>query len=159
MQTSSLNTITNPLFRSLGFKEYRRGEEPLWEEPGHIGLRARMPRGEYMHNFGGKRMTIRDSEFVFFRIELISEKTTEHDLLTWRQFFTNALQKDNGLVGSSVHVDILQHITDEEAEQVIVRVPNVHHRMFWEAVSSWADVREGLAMRVVRKSESLIALT
>ena len=159
VQTNSQTVITNKLFQSLGFKEYLRGEEPLWDEVGQIAVRSRMTRAEYMLNFGQRQATVRETEFTYFKISLVQEKMTEHDLLTWRQFFANALQQDNGILGTSIHIDILQHITDEEDEAVIVRVPRPDHQIFWQAVSGWSDRNQNLGMRVDKVAESLIAVT
>lgn len=131
-------------------------------------------------------ITYTKTEFSFFHVALIEESSAKQeevsgqltDLLSWRQLITMALTRDHGLLGSSIHVDILHQFTPgiseppsritktlnhepnvpSGVESIIFRVPSVDKRVVWEAISGWVDLEHGRAFRVMGVSDYLTAL-
>ena len=101
-------------------------------------------------------VTLTKPEFCFLSIVLVSDRNADPvDLITWRQLITTALTRDHGLLGSSIHVDIL-HQDTSEGDKVILRVARVNKRMVWSALGGSVD--GGQAIRVLSVSDHLVAL-
>lgn len=109
-------------------------------------------------------VTLTRPEFSFLSVALVREpesvEGTVTDLLTWRQWIATALTRDHGLLGSSVHVDILHQEPAQQGrdEKVLIRVAKVDRKMAWNSISGWSDETRGLAMRVIQVSDHLTAL-
>lgn len=112
-------------------------------------------------------LTLDTPEFCFLHVSLVYIADTASnvardplELLTWRHLIATALTREHGILGGSVHVDILHHkaATTLEPEKVIIRIPRTDQRMVWNAISGWSDARVGRAMRVLKVSDSLAAL-
>lgn len=115
-------------------------------------------------------VTFRTSEFSFLVVALVrdtdkgsSERSL--DLLSWRQRIATALTANHGLLGSSIHVDILHHqdaaVGGEGAgdgERVWIRVPRVDRKMVWNALAGAGDEASGTGLRVLAVTDHLTAL-
>lgn len=110
-------------------------------------------------------ITLDKPEFCFLSISLIyirdnSKSLEETDLLTWRQLVATALNRDHGLLGSSIHVDILHHQQRcaSDDEKIVIRVPRVDKKMVWNSISGWHDPATNRALRVLKVSDHLCAV-
>lgn len=101
-------------------------------------------------------ITVTRCEFAFLKIELVSQSAETLDLLTWRQMLTLALERDQGVFGSSAHIDIIHQTMIEGKDTVILRIPNVNKAAAWNAISSWSDQERRL--KVVSVSDYLAPL-
>ena len=113
-------------------------------------------------------IALRLPEFSFLKVAVVQARPDDSgpmDLITWRHLVATALTRDHGLLGSSVHVDILHQYSVEKAareteqeEAILIRVPRVDKRMVWGSVSGYHDPSKGLALRVLGVSDHLVAL-
>lgn len=98
----------------------------------------------------------RTTEFAFFKVARIGH-AGRTELLTWRHLIDQALEREHGLFGSAVHVDILhvwstsashspsllaQDAFDgEQVEMVLIRVPRADKEKVWMSLHGELQVK------------------
>lgn len=115
------------------------------------------------------RVTVRDTELSFIRLQLThlappaeSASGAESsqlgiDLLLLRQLIADALQLNNGLIGSGIHIDVLS--LDAAAETALVACATGDLAVVREALSSYTSKRYAVHCRVAAVAHHLSALT